>query len=106
MVGQDDLGPVRNLEARHVDAALLHAGDLFQQMGRVDDDAVADDAGLAGVEDAGRQQVQLGFDAFDDDGVAGVVSALVANDDLGLLRQVVDDFALAFVTPLGSHDDY
>ena len=34
-----------------------------------------------------------------------VVSSLVTDDDLRLLRQMIDDFPLAFVTPLGAHDD-
>ena len=36
------------------------------------------------------------------DGVAGVVAALAADDDVGLLGQNVDDLAFAFVAPLGA----
>ena len=38
------------------------------------------------------------------DGVAGVVAAVVAGHDLDLLREQVDDLALAFVAPLGADD--
>jgi hypothetical protein len=55
--------------------------------------------------DARRDQTQDGFLAADDKRVAGIVTALEANDALSVVRQPVDDFALAFITPLGSHDD-
>ena len=51
------------------------------------------------------QQRQLVGGAVDDQGVAGIVAALKAHDDIGALRQPVDDLALAFVAPLGA-DDY
>jgi hypothetical protein len=34
------------------------------------------------------------------------MAALKADDDIGALRQPVDDLALAFVAPLRSDDDY
>src|SRR5438132_11096476 len=37
--------------------------------------------------------------------MAGIVTALEAHDDIGLLRQPVDDLALPLVTPLGADDD-
>ena len=55
---------------------------------------------------AGRQQRQLVGDAVDDQRMAGIVAALEAHDDVGLLGQPVDDLAFAFVAPLGSdHHD-
>ena len=39
-----------------------------------------------------------------DDGVAGVVAALVAGHDVEPLRQQVDDLALPLVAPLGADD--
>ena len=40
-----------------------------------------------------------------DNGVAGIVAALGAHNDVGLLGDVVDNFALSFVAPLGAGDD-
>ena len=40
------------------------------------------------------------FVPFDVDGVAGVVAALVAGDDVEARREQIDDLALAFVAPL------
>jgi len=37
--------------------------------------------------------------------MAGIVTALEAHDDVGLLRQPVDDLALPLVAPLGADDD-
>ena len=48
--------------------------------------------------------MQLEGPAFVDDGVPGVVAALVADDEIRLLRQEVRDLALAFVAPLGTDD--
>src|SRR5207249_1208372 len=42
---------------------------------------------------------------FDMDGVPGIISSLRADDDLSLLRQDINDFAFAFIAPLGAHQD-
>ncbi len=39
-----------------------------------------------------------------DDGVAGIVAALRADDDVGTTCEQVDDLPLAFVTPLAADD--
>ena len=85
-----------------VDAGLCQLVDLGKQRRRIDDDAVADDAGDAGVQDARRQQAEHELAAVGVDRVAGVVPALVARDDRKVRRQQIDDLALAFVAPLRS----
>ena len=84
----------------HRDALFPERGDLVEQRLRVDHHAVADDRQLAAAHHAGRQQRQLVGDAVDHQRVAGIVAALEAHDDVGLLRQPVDDLALALVAPL------
>jgi hypothetical protein len=37
--------------------------------------------------------------------VAGVVAALEADDGTDVLRQQVDDLAIAFIAPLGTEND-
>src|ERR1700719_4803431 len=37
--------------------------------------------------------------------MAGIVASLEADDDVGLLRQPIDDLAFAFVPPLGADHD-
>ena len=77
---------------------------LLQRAG-VQHDAVADQAQRVGAQDAGRNQVQDGLLAVDDQRVAGVVAALEAHDRADLLGQQVDDLALAFIAPLGTEND-
>src|SRR5262249_27266897 len=60
---------------------------------------------LAGPQDARGDQLQDELAAADLDSVAGVVAALVARDDVEVLREEVDDLAFAFVTPLRAHND-
>ena len=69
----------------------------------IDDAAGADHAGLAG-DDAARDLADLERLAARDDRVPRVRTALVAADDVRVLRQQVDDLALAFVTPLRADD--
>jgi hypothetical protein len=105
---QDQRGIVGELQGLRgdVEPLLAHRLDLGEQRPGIDDDAVADDRQLARPHDARRQQAQLVFDIPDNQRVAGVVTALEANHDIGALGQPVDDLALAFVAPLGAdHGD-
>ena len=86
----------------HRDALLVELRDLVDQRLRVDHHAVADDRQLAPAHDARGQQRQLVGGAVDDQRMAGIVAALEADDDVGLLGQPVDDLALALVAPLGA----
>ena len=83
--------------------ALEHV-ELVDEHDRVDDDAVADDRRDVRVEDAARHELELEHLAVDHERVPGVVTALVAHDELALLGEVVGELALALVTPLGSDD--
>ena len=74
-------------QAREVDALGAQAVELAGQHLRVDHDAVADRAQLARVEDPRRDQVELPLHAVADDGVAGVVAALEADDEVRAARR-------------------
>ena len=87
------------------DALALQLGDFVEEGLRIEHHAVADHGKLGGAQDARRQQRQLVGFAVDDERMAGIVTALEAHDDIGLLRQPVDDLALPFVAPLGADDD-
>src|SRR5262249_52513403 len=71
---------------------------------RIDDDAVADDAGHAGMQDAGRDEMQDELLALHVDRVACVVSALISRHDGEARGQQVDNLPLAFVAPLGAQN--
>ena len=89
-----------------LDALAAELVDLGEERPGVEDDAVADDRELAGADDAGGEQRELVDGAVDDEGVAGVVAALEAGDDVGALGEPVDELALALVAPLrADHDD-
>ena len=92
------------LRLADVDAAASQAVDLTEQDARVDHDAVADHAGLVGIEDPRGDQVELELLAVADDRVAGVVAALEADDRVRALGEQVGDLALALIAPLGAHD--
>ena len=80
--------------------------DFIEQRERIDDGAVANDADLARMQRARRHQAQDEFLAIDDQRVRGVVAALKADDHVGVGRQQVDNFAFAFIAPLGAdHGD-
>ena len=42
----------------------------------------------------------------DEYGVAGIMAALISRHDIEAIGEEVDDFAFAFVAPLGAQDDY
>ena len=53
-------------------------------------------------QNAGRNEVQDVFFFADENCVAGVIAPLCADDDVRLLSEHIDDFAFAFVAPLGA----
>jgi hypothetical protein len=85
-------------------APQLEVVELLDEDLRVDHATRAEDALLA-PEDPGGHVPELVRLAVGDDRVTGVRPALVAAHDIGVLRQQVDDLALALVSPL-SADDY
>ncbi len=70
----------------------------------IDDAARTDRAPLAR-DDARRDLADLVRLVADDDRVAGVRTALVAADEIGVLREQVDDLPLPLVAPLRTDDD-
>ncbi len=105
VVGHDQVGIGADAQAREVDALGPQVVEFARQHLRVDHHAVADRAQPAGVEDPGRDQVELPRGAaLADDRVAGVVAALEADHHVRVLGEEVGDLPLAFVAPLGAHD--
>jgi hypothetical protein len=105
VVRHDHVRAPADAHARDIDAALGEHVELGDQRQRVHDDAVADHRGHVRVEHARRRETQLEHLVAADDGVAGVVATLVADDHRGPLREEVRRLALAFVTPLEPDDD-
>jgi hypothetical protein len=103
VVGQDDLGPVRDKElAVHIDTEVAQFGDFLEESDRVQHDAVADDAFAVGAQHAAGDKLQHEFLALDDDGVSGIMTAGVTGDGGKLPAEHIHNLAFAFVAPLGA----
>ena len=87
-----------------VDAGGHQLVDFAQQSLRIDDNAVADDARNARVQNAGRDQAQHELLSVHVHGVSRVVTALIARNDGEMRRDEVDDLSFAFVAPLRTED--
>src|SRR5712692_11225542 len=93
-----------NAIGRDADALRDEPIRLFEESFRIDHHAVAQHAGLALVNDSGRQQMQHERSVADLDRMPGVVAALVADYDVEALGEQIDNLALAFIAPLGADD--
>ena len=78
--------------------------DLAHENLRIDNDAVGDDRYDLGGEDAAGQEVKCVLLIADDHRVAGVVAPLVAHHVVNAFAEQVGGFALALVSPLGTHE--
>jgi len=94
------------------EAARLHPAifvretiQFFDQDHRVYNNPVTDDTDCLVLQNPARDEVQYGLFALDNQGVAGVISTLEANDSIDTTGQVVNHLPLAFITPLGSNYD-
>ena len=99
--GKDHVGPIAEHQVvADLDAARAPGRRSPADAGRVEHHAAGDDALHAGREDAAGNERELVGLAAGDDGVAGVGAALIADDDVVLAGQQVDDLALGLVAPL------
>jgi hypothetical protein len=104
VVRHDQVRVGGHAQAAEVDPAAAQLVDLGREHDGIHDHAVADRAQLAGVEDPRRDQVELERLALADDRVPGVVAALEADHEVGLLGEQVYDLPLPLVAPLGADD--
>ena len=102
MEGQHHDGAVGDLEVvgRDLYPGGAHAIHLAADVLEIDHSARAQQVDLFRAEDARGQQVQLELAIFVDDGMAGVVAALIADDHVVALGEVIDHAALALVAPV------
>ena len=101
VIGEDHVGPVADQQVA-VDVAAV-AGDrvdLFQEGPGIDDDSGGDDGHDPGCRMPAGSCDSLYVCAVEDDGMAGVVAPLIADDDVVFVGQQIDDFSLGFVAPL------
>ena len=79
---------------------LGQGGDFLLEVLGVDDHAAAHNADNVGAQNAGGNQVQDEFAALGLDGVACIVAALIARNNVIVLAEQVDHAALALVAPV------
>ena len=102
VVGQDDVGAVGKQElVADGDAPRRDGFHLGKQRFEVHDDAGPDHS-RAAANDAGGQKVEREVAIGEFDGVAGVVPAVVAGDDVEPVGEEIDDLPLALVAPLSA----
>src|SRR6266536_1331036 len=89
----------------HLHAVVTQSGNFFEKCDGIENYTIADDAAGSRAQYATGHQLQDKLFAVDDDRVPRVMAAGVASHDGKILRQDIDDLALAFVTPLGADDD-
>ena len=94
-----------DLELRRIDALAFKHVELGDEHAGVDHNAIANDWRDVRVQDAARHQLQLEGLAIDHEGVARVMTALIADDEMLIAGEQVGELALPLVTPLGSDDD-
>ena len=97
---------VADFEVRgaYLNAALAQTRDLVCQVLKVYDDTGAEDVHGPVAQDAGGQQIEYEPALVVDDGVACVIAALIADDDIILFREQVYHSALSLVAPVCSYD--
>ena len=106
MVGHGDGCTVGDLQVigSDDDALLAQLVDLAIQMVRVDDHTIAHHADNIRAQDAGGQQVQHELAALVLHGVARVIAALIARNDVVFLTDKVDHAALALIAPVDTRN--
>ena len=108
MDGQDQRRVFRDHQClgRDLDTLPPDRLDLFDEMPRVQHDAIADHRQFATPDNAGWQGVKF-VDLFaDNQRVTRVVPALKARDDVSPFGQPIDDFAFALIAPLCANYNY
>ena len=83
-----------------LNAPVPKRANLFHDLGRMHHDTRPHDINHVGIENAARDVVQFVRFVAADHGMAGVGAALVANHDLKVLGQQVNQLSLRLVTPL------
>ena len=100
------MGAVRDGQLlAHVDAGFFERGHLLDQRERVHHDAIADDGGHPWAQNAAGDQFQDVFGGANEDGMAGVMPALIPRHDIEAVGKKIDDLSFSFVSPLCAQND-
>jgi hypothetical protein len=83
-----------------MNASLRQTVDLAEEHFGIDHNGIGDHAYHAFPDGAAGQEMQRESAISDDYRMSGVGPTSITNDDIALLGQDIDDFPLAFITPL------
>ena len=92
--------PALELEPQRFEAI-----DLVAQPEQIHHRPVPDQTALAGMKHPRGHAVEHQRLVATQDAMAGVGTALISGNDVGLVAKGIDDLPLALITPLGTHDD-
>ena len=104
MIGHADDGLIADFEIIGCDDD-TGVGELFHfaaEMPEIHDHAVSHDVYDLGTQDARREQIEDKFPSVVDNGVARIVSALIAAYDIAFFGEKIDHAAFSFVAPVNS----
>jgi cytochrome c biogenesis protein CcmG/thiol:disulfide interchange protein DsbE len=106
VVREDDVGGLAQKQiAADFDSEFAQPFYFLDQADRVHHDSIANHTNFLFAQYARGHQVKNVLLALDVDGMPGIVAALSADHYIRLLGQHIDDFAFAFVAPLGAHQN-
>ena len=97
---EQDLRALGDPEIRSGHPGLYQLVHFRQECSHVHCDSRSEDVHHPGIEDTGGQEMQGELAKIVDDRVTGIVAALVAHDEVGLVGEVISDLSLSFVSPV------
>jgi hypothetical protein len=79
--------------------------ELADERGRIEHDAIGDDAQRFRMEDTGGDKMELVLLIVDHNRVTGVRAAAPADDDVFVVSEIVDELSLGLIAPHRAHND-
>ena len=106
VVRHDQVRLVRDMQTSvDGDTHAFEHGDLVHQCNGVDNYTVTDHTVRSRMQDTRWDQVKHILRAVEHDRVSSICTALIPRNNVGLLREHIDDLAFTFIAPLGANDD-
>ncbi len=107
MIRKNQVGAIADVQAsRNADVGFFEHFDFGDERRGVDNHAGADDDVLLGPQDPTGDELENVAVLADDDRVPGIVASGDARDVIKRSRQIIDNLALAFISPLrANHND-
>ena len=108
VVGHDQVGILADHKPFRCDrqAVVLKFLHLVQENARIQDHSVADHAFFVFIQDPGRNEMEDILFALNHQGMSGIIATLKSYNIIRMPCQQVNDFAFAFITPLGPNNNY